>query len=293
VNGGTLTFTAETWRWLAIASETVSALAVAFLLFRPRTGLFHIQQGKYVDWLTVRLRRLHVFMKAARIADAQLAALVAILTMTSSRVLPPGNALALAIAVAVLPALFIARRVQQRIDRLDAQADAFCLALANALKSTASIGAALEATASLVEAPTSQEITLAIKETKMGRPLGEALEASGPRAGSPKLATVLGAILIGRQVGGNLPKVLETTASTLREMGRLEGVVRQKTADGRMQMWGMSLLPVVLIAGIYYVKPDFFAPLSASATGIAITVAGVASYLTAVVAARKILQVDI
>ena len=41
----------------------------------------------------------------------------------------------------------------------------------------------------------------------------------------------------GRQVGGNLPKVLETTAHTLREMKRLEGVIRTKTADGRMQLW--------------------------------------------------------
>ena len=56
------------------------------------------------------------------------------------------------------------------------------------------------------------------------------------RIGSRQVDSALSAILIGRQVGGNLGRVLETTAASIREMARLDGVIRTKTAEGKMQL---------------------------------------------------------
>jgi hypothetical protein len=78
-----------------------------------------------------------------------------------------------------------------------------------------------------------QEVDLALKEMKVGSTLDQALLHMAARVGSRQLDSALSSILIGRQVGGNLPRVLETTAGTLREMRRLEGVVRTKTAGAR------------------------------------------------------------
>ena len=176
---------------------------------------------------------------------------------------------------------------------LDRQADGFALALSNSLKSTASLGAAVETAAHLMDGPTAEEIQLAVKETRVGRSLAEALEAVGARAGSRKLAIVLAAVLIAREIGGNLPKVLDTTASTLREMERLEGVVRQKTAEGRMQMWGLSLAPVVLCYCLYKVEPTYFEPLMTTTIGHLIAFAALLLYVAGLLVARKMLVVDI
>ena len=110
---------------------------------------------------------------------------------------------------------------------------------------------------------------------------------------SRQLDSALSAILIGRQVGGNLPKVLETTASNMREMQRLEGVIKTKTADGRMQLWVIGAMPFVLVIGMDWVWPGYYTPLKQSFFGYCIiTVCGVC-WISALVLARKVLAVDV
>jgi tight adherence protein B len=95
------------------------------------------------------------------------------------------------------------------------------------------------------------------------------------------------------QVGGDLPGVLSTTAAALREMQRLDGVVRTKTAEGKAQLWVLAGFPFGLIYMFNAVEPGYFEPLQESFTGYVISSAAVAFWLAALGAARKILTVDI
>ena len=166
------------------------------------------------------------------------------------------------------------------------------LALANALKTTPSIGGAFGSVVNVIEDPIRSEVDLALKEMRVGSTLDMALLSMAARVGSRQLDSALSAILIGRQVGGNLPKVLETTANTLREMKRLEGVIRTKTADGRMQLWVIGAMPLIFILCFGTAWPGYFDPLTKSWTGYGI-IAGVGvCWVSALVMARKILAVD-
>jgi tight adherence protein B len=282
---------AQVYFWVALACGIGSIAAVVFVLARTRHGVALAAYGRYLAYLTRRLRRLHVFEPAARIANAQLVIGFIVLAGAAFGVLPYWYLFL--VVVGGLPALLIEKRTRERIARLDRQADAFCLALANALKSTASVGAAVDPAAALMDGPVHEEVQLAVKETRLGRSLAEALEAVGPRAGSRKLAIVIGAVLVGRQVGGNLPKVLDTTANTLREMERLEGVVRQKTAEGRMQLWALSLAPLLICAAIHKLDPTYFEPLTTRTIGYVATAVAIALYIGGLILARKVLAVDI
>jgi tight adherence protein B len=281
----------EVWMWTAVGSASVSATAIARVLAGDDRAFVVVQWTRYVAYLGRRLRRLHVFLPPASIAQAQLAAVFLVMIAAALRMDPSWCALVPLIAAA--PSLVIERLARQRVAQLDRQADAFCLALANALKSTPSVGAAVETASSLMNGPVHEELELALKETRLGRSLAEALEAVGPRAGSRKLAIVLAAVLIGRQVGGNLPKVLDTTATTLREMERLEGVVRQRTAEGRMQLWGLSLAPIVICGAIQKLDPSFFEPLTTRIVGYIVLAAAVTLYIAGVIVARRVLAVNI
>lgn len=282
---------AEAWRVVAIASGIVSLAVVIFLLVGSSRGVYFVLVGRYVAWLTRRLRRLHVFRPATQIVHVQVGLGLVVGALAVFGLCPYWYLVLLAIGS--VPALVIERRIRERIERLDRQADGFCLALANALKSTASIGAAIETAASLLDGPAAEEIQLAVKETRLGRSLSEALEAVGPRSASRKLAIVLAAVLVGRQVGGNLPRVLETTATTLREMERLEGVVRQKTADGRMQMWAISIAPIAICAAIQRLDHDYFTPLTTTTAGYLCVAVALVLYVAGLLVARKILAVDL
>lgn len=286
-----LPLNAESWKLITLlAAVLASAMAIWGTVGTERAPL-RVQWGRYVDALNRRRRRLHQPRNGAVIGVGQIVTvffLVGIAFVFHKPVLLFGIPLA-----AAAPYIVLEVRLKERVAKLDHQADGFCLALANALKATPSIGAAFETTTGLMNGPVQEEMSLANKETKLGNPIHEAIRAASARAGSIKLATVLAAVLIGRQIGGNLTRVLETTAATLRELERLEGVVRQKTADGRMQLWGLSLIPPMIVYAIHKVDPMFFVPLHATFIGKMCLLVSVVMYIIGVAAARKVLMVDV
>jgi tight adherence protein B len=189
--------------------------------------------------------------------------------------------------------MWIERKRRERVAKIERQLDGFVLALANALKTTPSIGAALASIVPLLPDPTREEVELAVKEMKVGSTLDQALLHMAARIGSRQVDSALSAVLIGRQVGGNLTRVLEQTASTLREMSRLEGVVRTKTAEGKMQIAFLAALPIALVIGLNFMWPGYFAPLTHSLAGYLIVVVCGALWIAAIFVARRILDVDV
>jgi tight adherence protein B len=286
-----LPLNAESWKVITLVAVVLAAATAIWGSVGTERGPLRVQWGRYVDALNRRLRRLHQPRSGATFGIAQI--LAAFFLVGTSCILEMPVLLVGLPLIAGVPYVVLEKRLRDRVAKLDHQADGFCLALANALKATPSIGAAFETTTALMTGPVQEEMSLANKETKLGLPIHEAIRAASGRAGSIKLATVLAAVLIGRQIGGNLTRVLETTAATLRELERLEGVVRQKTAEGRMQLWGLSLIPPMIIYAIHKLDPSFFVPLHATFVGKMCLFIAVILYIVGVAAARKVLMVDV
>jgi tight adherence protein B len=113
------------------------------------------------------------------------------------------------------------------------------------------------------------------------------------RVQSPKLDAALASLLIGRQIGGNLTQILETTAATLREMSRLQGVVRSKTAEGKSQLFVLALFPALLVFLFDWIKPNYFAPLTDSLVGALIGIMAIVLWAASILLARKVLMVEL
>jgi tight adherence protein B len=197
------------------------------------------------------------------------------------------------VMIVIGPPIQIEMMRRKRVEELERQLDGFLLSLANALKSTPSIGAAFQSVAPVLQDPIRQEVELAIKEMKVGSTLDQALLHMAARVGSRQLDSALSSILIGRQVGGNLPKVLESTSATLREMARLDGVIRTKTAEGKMQLWVIGCLPIALSFGLNYAFPNYLDLLTTTIPGYAISMAVGCCWVGALILARKVLSIDI
>ena len=127
---------------------------------------------------------------------------------------------------------------------------------------------------------------------RVGSTLDQAVLFMAGRIGSRRVDSALSA-LIGRQIGGNLPKILDTTAGSLREMARLEGVVRTKTAEGKAQLWVLAVFPIVLMLAFNAVKDGYFDPLTQSVTGYVVVTMALVFWVASLVVARRILDVDI
>lgn len=280
--------------WLGLACALCTAVAVFALVWgvaTQREGLVYRSWSSYVGYLDRALRNLFLPTRGALIALLQVVvggSLLAAGLAFDERSLFLGAPLSLG-----LPPLALAYLRRRRVQAIEAKIENFLLTLANALKATPSIGSALGYTQPLLAAPLDQELELALKEMRVGSSLEQSLLNLAARVQSPKLDAALASLLIGRQVGGNLTQILETTAATLREMSRLQGVVRSKTAEGKSQLFVLALFPAVLVFLFDWLKPNYFAPFTNTFLGALLGVAALGLWAASIALARKVLMVDL
>lgn len=288
----TVSQTTNTLRWTSIGVISFSLFAMVWAAASDTSGFIYRYSARYVASLDRKLRPMFIFTpNGKQIAYGQCG--VAFLVLACHALFTIEYWWGILMLIAIAPTVRIEMMRRSRVEAIEMQLDSFILALANALKSTPSIGAAFNSVVSVVAEPIKAEIDLATKEMKVGSTLDQALLHMASRVGSRQLDSALSSILIGRQVGGNLPKVLETTANTLREMRRLEGVVRTKTAEGKAQLWVIALLPFGMLVGLNVMFPGYFIPLTSSIIGYLVMAFCTTCWVTSIVLARKILNVDI
>lgn len=286
-----LGFDAELVKWTGVGMVTVGILGATWAVVADPQGLPRRYWARYLAFLGRKLRQMFIWTDPRTIAVAQALGVAVCIALAVLIDLPLWWLFAAGIVV--LPGYQIEKMRQKRVDQIEEQLDGFILALANALKATPSLGDAFRSVQVIVPDPLRQEIELAVKEMRVGSTLDQALLMMAGRVGSRQLDSALSAVLIGRSVGGNLPKILETTAGSLREMRRLEGVVRTKTAEGKMQLWVLAIFPFILAAMIDAVSPGYFQPLTSSVVGYMVTAIAILFWVGSLIAARKILAVDI
>ena len=282
----------DLYKWGGMGLIGLGIFIVVAAAIGDRDSVLYRYWARYTSSLERKLRPMFIFTPGRMIAGGQLAAVFTLFVVHLVIVDLPVFPLWLIVAVAA-PVIQIEQMRKKRVDAIEQQLDGFMLALANALKAIPSIGAAFNSVVPILQPPIRDEIELASKEMKVGSTLDQALLHMAARIGSRGVDSALSAILIGRQVGGNLGRVLETTAASIREMGRLDGVVRTKTAEGKMQLYVIGLLPFAMILVLSLMSPGFFDPLTKTPAGYILIIIAVAAWVTALLWARKILAVDI
>lgn len=197
-------------------------------------------------------------------------------------------ALLIATPTSILRAL---RRVRSR--RFDAQLPDALLNLAGALRAGAGLVNALQQIGAETPAPLGQEITLVLREQRLGLPLDQALANLEQRVGTPAATLVVAAIRVGNETGGGMAEILERTAATVRSAQQMEAKIRALTAQGTLQAWVMSALPMVLLFALYKVKPDLVSVFWTTRIGIGALVVIGALEALGVIVIRRVVRIDV
>lgn len=280
--------------WLGLAGIVLLVLGLVvggLVVLLDKNSAVRRAWARYEAALEKECRFLLYKTTGARIARTQLAVCVG---LAVGAAFLEDAVLALPIPfVALFPLQILKSRHDNRVVMIEQQLDSWLLILANALKATPSIGEAMASSAKIVRAPIQEELDLCLKELALGTPLDQAVMNMSTRINSRPVSGALATILVGRQTGGDLTRILEESAATLREMARLEGVVRTKTAEGRSQAYVLGGIPFVLIGAIYMVDPNWLKPLTETTMGYAVIGVSMALWLTAIILARRILAVDV
>ncbi len=266
-------------------------LALTTYLTMAGDVIFTRYYQRYAGYLERTMRLMFMDGSPDKIIVGQVLAMLGLCALGLLAELP--LAYLFAAVTTVLPTLYLGQKRQEYVRALELQVDSLILGLANSLKTVPSPAAALAALAPVLPAPSKYEVDRILKEMRIGSSLEQAILNMSARLKSPAMDSALSALLIGLQVGGNLPSVLENTAATIREMNRLEGVVKTKTSEGRAQLWVLAVFPFGICFAFNAAQEGYFEPLQTSFTGYIVTSVAVAFWLASLFVARKVLQVDL
>lgn len=277
--------------WLAIALMGLGGFGAIYMALAMPSSPVKDKWDQYVRFLDKYVKFLLLKKSGTEIARTQALALAACaLAFTATG--HPALLIAL-MGIAFIPWAWLESEQGKRIEQLEAQLDGWLLMLSNALKATPAIGEAIKSTVQLVQAPMSEELDLLVKENQLGTPVDKAVLNAAERMQSQTIAGALATIVIARQTGGDLSAVLESSAGTLREMSRLEGVVKTKTAEGKGQTVVLGAMPFVMSGVLSLIDPEWLKPLASGFIGYTITGIALTMWFISIVWARKILAVDI
>lgn len=106
--------------------------------------------------------------------------------------------------------------------------------------------------------PIGTEFGIVADEITYGSDLVSALGSLFERVGHEDLPLFVTAVSIQNTTGGNLREILDGLSSTIRERGKLRRKVRAISVEGRMSAYILTALPVLLMAAIVGLNPDYY-----------------------------------
>lgn len=193
----------------------------------------------------------------------------------------------------LLPRFWLKRQWKVRIRHVDEQVEEAMIYMANSFKANPSLPEAIADVTTAMSAPISQELNVLLREYKLGTPLDECLIRLQQRMPARNLELAISALLVGRTVGGDIPKILEDIGGTIRESYRLERVIDTQTAQGKMQAWVMGAMPAVVVGLFYLMDPELISPLFNTFLGYIIISIAIVLNLIGVVLILKIVNIRV
>ncbi len=165
--------------------------------------------------------------------------------------------------------LFLGFRASRRQAAFADQLDDSLQLMAGSLRAGHSLLRAVDSVSQEADAPTSEEFSRIVNETRVGRDLNDALDEVAERMGSDDFTWVAQAIAIHREVGGNLAEVLDAVGHTIRERNAIRRQVKALSAEGKLSAIVLMALPFGVTGFISMSNPAYIAKFTESLTGYA------------------------
>lgn len=192
-------------------------------------------------------------------------ALTAAATLLGAGWLLAGPVAAVAAATAgpwAMGRLLAARRARWRAD-LGRAAPGAARALADALAGGHAVRGAIAAAAhGRLGGACATELLEAERALALGERTDVVLERLRRRAADPRWDTIVAAVLLQREAGGDLARLLRTIAAAQEEAARVEADARGLTSQARFTAWLVALLPAGAAALAELAQPGYLLSLA-------------------------------
>jgi tight adherence protein B len=194
---------------------------------------------------------------------------------------------------AALPYLYLFRARRVRLRAFEEQFPESIDLLTRAIRAGHPLTSGMRMVADEGPAAVAEEFRQAFEEQRFGLPFSDALLGMVDRVNLVDVRIFAIAVLIQREVGGNLAEILENLANTIRGRFYIRRQLRVYTAQGRLSGYALAALPVVVGLATFMIQRDYMMLLFTTAIGRAMVVSAITMQLMGVLWIRKIINIDI
>jgi tight adherence protein B len=194
---------------------------------------------------------------------------------------------------AVLPTLYVRFRRKRRLSQFEEMLPESIDLVGRALRAGHPLSAGFKMAADDGAEPVASEFRRVFEEQRFGLPVQDSLLGMADRVDLVDVRILVTAILIQREVGGNLAEILDNLAAVIRARFTIRRQINVYTAQGRMTGYLLSLLPFFLFGILYWIAPEYMVVLFTDPIGKVLTSVAIAMQLVGFFWIRKIVNIDI
>jgi tight adherence protein B len=191
-----------------------------------------------------------------------------------------------------VPKILIHIKKVKRLKEFDEQINEGIMIITNSLKAGYSflqaVGVVVEETAD----PFAKEFKKLLKEMSLGVSIEDALKNLLNRMESEDLELIVNAILIQKDIGGNLSEILDNIGSTIRERQKIYNELKTLTAQGKLSGLVVILIPAVLALALYVLNKEYIMLLFTTNVGLMMVGMSVVSQIIGVIIINNIVKID-
>jgi tight adherence protein B len=193
----------------------------------------------------------------------------------------------------ILPKLWVSRRQAGRLNAFNNQLADTIVLMGNSLRSGMSLLQAMDMVSREGNPPISEEFGRVTREIGLGLSPQDALLHLVRRIKSEDLDLMVTAINVQHEVGGNLARILNTIAETIRERVKLKGEINTITSQQRMSGYILALLPVIVAGFLFLASPNYMRPMFAGFPYLFLPIGGAISILLGFLVIKQIVNIEV
>lgn len=194
---------------------------------------------------------------------------------------------------ATTPYVYASRRRRRRFNQFEEEFPHAIDLLTRAIRAGHPLSSGLGMVADEGPPEVSREFRRVFEEQRFGIPFEEALLGMVDRTDMMDVRIFAIAVMVQREVGGNLAEILDNLAHTIRRRFYLRRQLQVYTAQGRMTGYALAALPIVVGITIYVINPGYVSLLFTELVGRLLVATAVILQILGALWIRKIISIDI
>jgi tight adherence protein B len=197
------------------------------------------------------------------------------------------------IAGALLPTLYVKYRRTKRLNAFEEMLPDAIDLVGRALRAGHPLSSGFKMAADDGPDPVASEFRRVFEEQRFGMPLQDSLLGMADRINLVDVRILVTAILIQREVGGNLAEILDNLSTVVRARFTIRRQIRVYTAQGRMTGYLLSALPLILFSLLYTINAQYMSILFTDPIGKILVIVALSMQFIGFLWIRKIIKIEI